>query len=46
MIAVINKFNTETQAPFNSPKGGKYSPPSEGLGEVLTTHRLQTAQPS
>ena len=24
----------ETQAPFNSPEGGKCSPPSEGLGEA------------
>jgi hypothetical protein len=23
------------QAPFNSPTGGKYSPPSEGQGEVV-----------
>ena len=38
----INKFSTETEAPFNSPEGGKYFPPwklsvaevSEGVGEA------------
>ena len=30
----INTFSTETEAPFNSPEGGKCSPPLEGLGEA------------
>ena len=30
----ISKYSTEAEAPFNSPEGGKYSPPLEWLGEA------------
>ena len=43
--ARITNPREQEQAPFNSPEGGKCSPPSEGLGEANAQYNARITNP-